>query len=233
MVGSRLNLDCELGTGPASGPDDINPVNPDETCSENDPTTNPVKIVKWSKLPGTQTNICTADPMQQHNKNDVSCMMNNVGRFHIYKTGTTDMVCLFYTTEIEVICRIDPDVEIADAVGPNVFGYQFYTTVSVMLEYNQNTHDHNQFSTLETSFSVDIYLTASSRDDDMTCNGLHSRYESTYSGVNIVWSEMHRIQVCIDTRTQITEVRQYVSRMFITSMATDMKIVPDTKLCID
>ena len=30
------------------------------------------------------------------------------------------------------------------------------------------------------------------------------------------------MQVCFDTRAQITEVCQYVSHMFITSMATDM-----------
>jgi hypothetical protein len=59
MVDSRLHLNCALGTGPAFGRDNINTVNPTETGSENDPTTNPDKIIKWSKLHGTQTNIYT------------------------------------------------------------------------------------------------------------------------------------------------------------------------------
>ena len=56
---------------------------------------------------------------------------------HVYETGTTDMVCLFYNIEIEAIYYIVPDVKIADTRGLDMFGYQFDTTISISLEYNQ------------------------------------------------------------------------------------------------
>ena len=55
------------------------------------------------------------------------------------------MVCLVRNIEIEAIYYIGPDVKIADTVGPDTFGYQFDTTVSTILEYNQNTHDRENY----------------------------------------------------------------------------------------
>jgi hypothetical protein len=60
-----------------------------------------------------------------------------------------------------------------------MFGYQFDTTISISLEYNQKTHDQKKLCTLATSFSADICTTASSRDGDMTYSSLHPHYEST------------------------------------------------------
>ena len=75
--------------------------------------------------------------------------------------------------------RLGPAIRIADTVRPDTFGYQSDTTVSIVLEYNQKMHDRKKISTLATSFSADIYMPASSRDGDMTCNSLRSRCEST------------------------------------------------------
>jgi hypothetical protein len=94
--------------------------------------------------------------------------MSNAGFVHVYETGTTDVIYLFYNIEIDFICYIGPDAKIDDTVGPYTFGYQFDTTVSIILGYNQKTHDQKKFSTLATLFSTDIYMTASSRGDAPT-----------------------------------------------------------------
>jgi hypothetical protein len=97
----------------------------------------------------------------------------------MYETGTIDMVCRCCNIIIEAIDYIGPDIKNADTVGLDMFGYQFDTTVSTVLEHNQKTHERKKLCTMATSFSADIYLTASSTDGYMTCNSLHSRCDTT------------------------------------------------------
>jgi hypothetical protein len=85
---------------------------------------------------------------------------------------------------IEAICHIGPAIRIAETVRPYTFGYQSDTTASIVLAYKQQTHDRKKFSMLATSFSAAIYMPASSRDKDMTCNSFHSRCDSTVGSAN-------------------------------------------------